>query len=58
MELTRLTVPELVHEVVNRSGGDTITEDEVRELLEEGAPVNSDGTIHLVKLNAWLLSVR
>jgi hypothetical protein len=56
MELTTLTVSELVHEVVNRSGGDTITEPQVLELIEEGAPVNDDGTIHLVRFAAWLLS--
>lgn len=58
MELARLSVPEMVHDVVNRSGGDRITEDQVREIIEDGAPTNADGSIHLVKFAAWLLSVR
>lgn len=58
MDLARLSIEELVFEVVNRSGGDSITVEQVRELIEDGAPVESDGSIHLVKFTAWLCSQR
>lgn len=53
MQPTALTVAELVR-LMQRAGSRTISEESVRKDLGQGAPVNPDGTLHLLHYSAWL----
>lgn len=41
--------------LLTAAGGETITTDMIRADVEAGAPVNADGSIHLVHYAAWLV---
>jgi len=41
--------------VLTRLGGQTVTEEMLRADIAAGAPVNSDGTVHLAHFAAWLV---
>lgn len=41
--------------VLTRLGGQTVTEEVLRADITAGAPVNSDGTLHLAHYAAWLV---
>jgi hypothetical protein len=49
----RLTIPDAVA-VLRKAGSQHITEEALRADLAAGAPVNPDGTIHLLHYVAWL----
>jgi hypothetical protein len=54
IQITALT-PAQAAQLLAASGKRRITEAMVRADLEAGAPVNEDGTIHLVHYAAWLV---
>ncbi len=37
-----------------KAGGEPVTEAEIRELIDAGAPVDAAGNLNLVHLGAWL----
>ena len=41
--------------VLTRAGGQTVTEAMIREDINDGAPVNPNGTMNLVHYAAWLV---
>ena len=41
--------------LLSKVGGVNITEDQIREALAAGAPVNPGDTLNLVHFGAWLL---
>ena len=41
--------------LLSKVGGVNITEDQIREAIAAGAPVNPGGTLNLVHFGAWLL---
>lgn len=51
----KLSVAELAR-VLSQTSGETITQEQIKEDVQAGAPVNPDGTIHLVHYAAWLAS--
>ena len=53
MNPARLSPVELAR-LLSQSGETTVTEQEIRKDLRNGAPANDDGTIHFVKFVAWL----
>ncbi|MFA6717237.1 MAG: hypothetical protein WCS27_17795 [Victivallaceae bacterium] len=53
IKLTELSVPNLV-KLLKRSGSRTASEETVTEDVANGAPVNPDGTINLIKYAAYL----
>jgi hypothetical protein len=44
-----------VARILTASGGKPITVEMVRDDIDDGAPVNPDGTINLVQYAAWLV---
>lgn len=53
IKLTALRPAELVV-LLRRSGSRTISEESLRRDIENGAPVNDDGTVSLIAYGAWL----
>jgi hypothetical protein len=53
IKLTALSISDLV-KLLKRSGSRTASEETVREDIANGAPVNPDGTINLIKYAAYL----
>ena len=49
----RMTLPQAAA-LFTKVGGEAVTEDLLASLLAAGAPANDDGTLHLVRLAAWL----
>ncbi len=41
--------------LLSKVGGVNITEDQIREAIAAGAPMNPGGTLNLVHFGAWLL---
>ena len=41
--------------LLSKAGGEAVTEDQIREAITAGAPVDTDGNVNLVHLGAWLL---
>ena len=41
--------------LLSKVGGVNITEDQIREAVAAGAPMNPGGTLNLVHFGAWLL---
>lgn len=54
MKLSALSPAELVL-LFRRSGSRTISEESLHQDIENGAPVNDDGTISLITYGAWLV---
>lgn len=50
---TRLT-PEELARVLGQAGDKTVSVQAVQETIQRGAPINHDGTLHLVHYTAWL----
>lgn len=50
---TRLTVPQLVT-LLKKSGAKHVKTETIETHVTAGAPVNADGTIHLIHYTAWL----
>ncbi len=46
--------PAQAAKVLSAAAGRRIGEDQIREDIEDGAPVNPDGTINLLHYAAWL----
>jgi len=42
--------------LLSKAGGKPVTEDEVKQAIEAGAPVDASGNINLLHLGAWLNS--
>ena len=38
-----------------KAGGEPVTEEMIRNDLDDGAPLNRDGTVNLVHYTAWLV---
>jgi hypothetical protein len=53
LRLTALSISDLV-KLLKRSGSRTASEDMVHEDIDNGAPVNPDGTFNLIKYAAYL----
>ena len=53
IKLTALRPAELVV-LLRRSGSRTISEESLQRDIENGAPVNDDGTVSLIAYGAWL----
>jgi hypothetical protein len=53
IKLTALSISDLV-KLLKRSGSRSVSEETVREDIANGAPVNPDGTINLIKYAAYL----
>ena len=47
--------PEDVARILTASGWKPVTVDMIRDDIDDGAPVNPDGTINLVVYAAWLV---
>lgn len=47
--------PGQLAEVLSKASGRDITEEMIAADIEDGAPTNADGTVHLVHYMAWLL---
>jgi len=47
--------PEDVARILTASGWKPVTVDMIRDDIDDGAPVNADGTINLVVYAAWLV---
>ena len=41
--------------ILSKAAGQEVTEAQVQEAIEAGAPVDDEGRIHLTHLAAWLL---
>jgi len=41
--------------LLSKAGGEAVTEAQVRDAIQAGAPVDGDGNINIVHLGAWLL---
>jgi hypothetical protein len=41
--------------LLSKAGGEAVTEEQIREAIAAGAPVDADGNVNLVHLGAWLL---
>jgi hypothetical protein len=52
-----LTLPDVAR-LLAKAGGQPVTVEALRADLAAGAPVNADGTIHLVHYAAWLVKER
>jgi len=52
---TALSVEDLAR-LLSRSGGKLVTVEVIRQDIEEGAPVNADGTVNLIHYAAWLVA--
>jgi len=48
-------VPADAARLLSKAGGEAVSETQVREAIEAGAPVDADGNLNLVHLGAWLL---
>lgn len=44
--------------LLSKAGGQPVTEEDVRQAIEAGAPTDAAGNLNLVHLGAWLLSVQ
>jgi hypothetical protein len=44
--------------LLSKVGGERVTEEMIRADLASGAPVNTDGTVNLVRYAAWLVKER
>ena len=53
LKITALSVADLA-KLLKRTGSRTASEDAVRQDIENGAPVNPDGTVNLIHYTAWL----
>jgi len=53
LKLTALSITDAA-KVLSKASGRTVSESVIREDIDTGAPVNSDGTINLVHYAAWL----
>jgi len=42
--------------LLSRAGGGTVTAEQIHADVAAGAPANGDGTMHLVRYAAWLVS--
>jgi len=42
--------------LLSKAGGKSVTEDEVKQVIDAGAPVDASGNINLIHLGAWLNS--
>ena len=54
LKITALSIPDMA-KVLSRVGGRPIAEETIRKDIEEGAPVNPDGTVNLIHYGAWLV---
>ena len=50
----RLSVPDAAL-LLTKAGGQPVGEEQVREAVAAGAPVDAEGNLNLVHLGAWLL---
>lgn len=48
--------PEQIAEKLRLSGSKTATADAIRAMIADGAPVNADGTVSIIKFTAYLES--
>ena len=44
--------------LLTKAGGEPVTEEMIRRDLDDGAPLNRDGTLNLVHYTAWLVKER
>ena len=54
MSPTALSIADAAR-LLSRVGGRPVTESMLQDDVDDGAPVNADGTIHLVHYAAWLV---
>ncbi len=47
--------PEVMADLLRKSGSGTATAAAIQRMVGEGAPVNPDETIHLIRFTAWLV---
>jgi hypothetical protein len=40
---------------LSAASGEKVTPDEIEAAIQEGAPTNADGTVHLTHFAAWLV---
>lgn len=53
LKVTALAVEDLA-KLLSKSAGEVVPVEMIRQDIEAGAPVNSDGTVNLVHYAAWL----
>ena len=41
--------------LLSKAGGEAVTEEQIQEAIDAGAPVDADGNVNLVHLGAWIL---
>ena len=54
LKISALSVADMAT-LLRRSGSRTVSEEVLRRDIENGAPVNSDGTVNLINYTAWLV---
>lgn len=54
IKITALTVQQIVL-LLKKAGSRTVTEDSINADIENGCPVNNDGTINFCDYAAWLV---
>ncbi|MBN2584452.1 MAG: hypothetical protein JXL80_15430 [Planctomycetes bacterium] len=54
-ELRKPRTARQVAELLSADGGTSVTEDQVRGLVDRGAPTGKDGRIDLLTLAAWMV---
>ena len=54
MNPTTLRIPDAA-QILSKAGGRLVTEEMLRNDIDDGAPANADGTLNLVHYAAWLI---
>jgi len=54
IKLTSISVPDLV-KLLEQAGSRHASEESINKDIENGAPVNQDGTINLIHYASWLI---
>lgn len=54
IKLTAVSIPDLA-KLLKHAGSTHASEDAIRADVENGAPVNQDGTMNIVHYSAWLI---
>ena len=54
MNPSTLRIPDAT-QILSKAGGRLVTEEMLRNDIDDGAPTNADGTLNLVHYAAWLI---
>ncbi len=54
ISLTALTIEQMAA-ILRKLGSETATVENIKHDIEDGAPVNEDGTLNVIDYTAWLI---